>query len=261
MLTFYDNAFSPFARKVWLALELKKLPYVAVDGLLVKNRDALAKVNGRVEVPAIDHDGVVVVGSADIVAYLERVAPAPRLHPESPAAFVHARAWERCADHAIDPILINLSYWTWAERDDAMPEGMLEAARRDLAQVYDALERDLKDRPFVSGEAISIADVALYPHLTATKTFGVGHDPATHPRLHAWLKRLRAMDPFDRDLERVKAFLASYAAEGGHERKKIFWRGDRIEWVLARGMHRWLQREIEEDRVLWPGLAIPAPRA
>lgn len=261
MLTFYDNAFSPFARKVWLALELKGVPYTGLDGLAVKHRDALANVNGRVEVPAIDHDGLVVVGSADIVAYLERIAPTPRLHPEPAAAFVHARAWERCADHAIDPILINLSYWSWAEREDAMPEGMLEAARRDLSRVYDALERDLSDRPFVSGDSISIADVALFPHLTATKTFGVGHDPARHPRLHAWLKSLRAHPVFARDLSRVKDFLATYAAEAAHERKKIFWRGDRIEWVLARGLHRWFVREIEEDRVLWPGLAIPAPRA
>jgi hypothetical protein len=27
--------------------------------------------------------------------------------------------------------------------------------------------------------------------------------------------------------------------------------------VLARGFHRWFVGEIEADRVLWPGLAIP----
>lgn len=259
MITLFDNGFSPFARKVRIALEHKGLPYEAIDGLLLANRERLAKVNGRVEVPAIVHDDVVVVGSSDIVAYLERIAPTPALHPAAGRAFVHARAWERCADTAIDPVLINLSYWIWAERKDALPEAWVAAARRDLEQVYAALERDLARAPFVSGESVSIADVALFPHLTATKTFGVGHDPARHPRVHDWLKRLRAMPVFAADLERTRAFMATFLTKNDHERTKIFWRGDRIEWVLANGFHAWLSREIEQERVLWPGFGVPGP--
>jgi hypothetical protein len=30
--------------------------------------------------------------------------------------------------------------------------------------------------------------------------------------------------------------------------------GDRIEWLLARGFHRWFMNEIEGGRVIWPGL-------
>ncbi len=234
MITFYDNAFSPFARKVWLALELEGLPYTTVDGLLLANREALAAVNGRVEVPAIVHDGLVVVGSADIVAYLERISPAPALHPADTAAWVHARAWERCADTAIDPVLINLSYWTWAERDDRMPDGMLAAAQRDLDAVYAALERDLEGRAFVSGDAISIADVALFPHLTATKAFGVGYDVARFPRVHAWLKRLRA-HPGVRARPR--------AGEGFPRRVRLRRRPRAQEDLLARRPHRVGARE------------------
>lgn len=258
MIKLYDNAFSPFARKVRIALELKGLAFEVLDGLMLANRDALAKVNGRVEVPAIEHDGLTVVGSSDIIAYLERVAPAPALYPAQHGPWVRARAWERCADTAIDPVLINLSYWTWAERPDAMPEAWRDAARADLDAVYEALERDLAAGPFVCGE-LSIADVALFPHLTATRAFGVGHDPARHPRVHDWLKRLRAAPVFAADLERTRAFLSEFARGDAHERKRIFWRGDRIEWVLARGFHDWFAREIAEDRVLWPGLGVPGP--
>lgn len=256
MIRLYDNAFSPFARKVRLVLEHKGLAFETVDGLLLANREALAKVNGRVEVPAIDHDGLVVVGSSDIVAYLERVKREPAVHPHDDAQWVRARAWERCADTVIDPILINLSYWSWAERTDAMPEGWLAAARADLEIVYAALERDLEGKSFVCGTP-SIAEFALFPHLTATRAFGVGHDPARHPRLHDWLKRLRGMPVFAADLERTKAFLSAFVTKNDHERKKIFWRGDRIEWVLARGFHDWLAKEIAEDRVIWPGLGVP----
>ena len=84
---------------------------------------------------------------------------------------------------------------------------------------------------------------------------------ARFPRLHGWLRAMRTMPIFAADLERVKTFVAGMAGTFGttHERKKIFWRGDHIEWMLARGQHRWLMREIEEDRVMWPGLGVPAP--
>jgi glutathione S-transferase len=260
MFTLYENAFSPFARKVRIALALKGIEHKVTDGLMLANHDRLASVNGRVEVPAIDHDGLIVVGSSDIVAYLERAFPAPALYPAHHAAWVHARAWERCADTVVDPILINVSYWLWAERDDQVPEGMHDAARRDIERVYAAVERDLDGNDFVSGDVLSIADVALFPHLTATRAFGLGHDAARFPLLHAWLKRLRAMEIFQADLERAKAFIAEFVSGHVHERRKIFWRGDRLEWLLARGFHRWFEGEIEADRVIWPGLGIPGQR-
>lgn len=258
MIRLYDNGFSPFARKVRLVLEHKQLAYEVVDGLLLANRERLAQVNGRVEVPAIEHRGMVVVGSADIAAYLERVKREPSVYPHDDAAWVRARAWERCADTVIDPILINLSYWSWAERSDTLPDAWVAAARADLEVVYAALERDLEGKSFVCGTP-SIADIALFPHLTATRSFGVGHDPTRHPRVHDWLKRLRALPIFAADLERTRTFLTTFVSADAHERKKIFWRGDRIEWVLARGFHGWLEKEIAEDRVIWPGLGVPGP--
>jgi glutathione S-transferase len=259
MITLYDNAFSPFARKVRLALGWKGIDHEVVDGLALVHRDKLVAVNGRVEVPAIDHDGLIVVGSSDIVAYMERVWPERPLYPADRAGWVHARAWERCADTLIDPILTNVSYWGWAVREDRIPEGLLALAARDLEAVYVALERDLTSRDYVAGAEMSVADLALFPHLTAVRAVGVGYDPARFPRLHAWQKRLRAIDIFAADLRRAKAFVDEFFGAHHHERRKIFWRGDRLEWILARGYHGWLVKEIEGDRVLWPGLGIPGP--
>ena len=41
----------------------------------------------------------------------------------------------------------------------------------------------------------------------------------------------------------------------------LVWRGDRVEWMLARGFHAWFFNEIKEGRVAWPGPALPAPMA
>lgn len=49
----FDNAFSPFARKVRLVLQHKGLPFEVVDGLDLGNRELLEAQNPRAEVPAL----------------------------------------------------------------------------------------------------------------------------------------------------------------------------------------------------------------
>ena len=256
MIRLYDNAFSPFARKLRMVLEHKGIEHEVVDGLRKSTHDELERVNGRIEVPALLHDGVLVVNSSDIVAYLERVFPQNPVYPADPAAFVKARAWERCADTTIDPICIDISYWSWAERPDRMPDGLLDAARRDLEVVYAALESEIGETGHVCG-SLSIADFALFPHLTAVRPLGVPIDRARFPRLTAWVSHMRALPVCSADLARTKAYLRNIEGDPDIERRRIFWRGDRIEWILARGYHAWFVNEIESGRVIWPGLGVP----
>ncbi|MBT8468094.1 MAG: glutathione S-transferase family protein [Deltaproteobacteria bacterium] len=257
MLTLYGNAFSPFARKVQIILDHKGIEYENIDGLTPVNRERLAQVNRRIEVPAIDHDGLIVVNSADIAAYLERVFPEHPIYPVDTATWVKARAWERCADTTIDPILVDISYWLWAIRPDQLPEGLLDAARADLASIYEALNAELRDRDWVCGE-LSIADIALFPHLSGARTLQVPFDESRYPDLFAWYKRCRSTPIFANDLARTRTFMSNPASFEGVERNKIFWRGDRIEWILARGYHDWFMKEIQEGRVLWPAIGVPA---
>lgn len=257
MLTLYGNAFSPFSRKVQIILEHKGIEYQYVDGLAPAHRGQLAEVNKRIEVPVIDHDGLIVVNSADIAAYLERVFPQKPIYPGDDETWVKARAWERCADTTVDPILVDISYWVWANRPDSMPDGLLDAAHADLAQIYDALDAELEGRDWVCGD-FSIADIALFPHLSGARTLKVPFEEARHPNLLAWYKRCRGTEIFAQDLARTRAFLSDPAALGGIERDKIFWRGDRIEWILSRGFHDWFFKEIVEGRVLWPAPGVPS---
>ena len=257
MLKLYDSAFSPFARKVRMVLEHKGLEFEAIDGLLKSNHAALKAVNGRIEVPVLVDGDVVVVNSADIVAYLEFRYPANPVYPEAPAARVHARAWERAADTFIDGILINISYWKWADRQDTMPAGLLAAARADFRQVYSALDRELAQREFVSGP-LSIADFALLPHLASAKAMEVEFSAAEHPNVARWFRHMRTLPICVGDLRRARDYVA-HLGQGDVERRRIFWRGDRIEWMLARGFHDWFFKEIKDERVLWPGPALPAP--
>jgi len=257
MIKLYDSAFSPFARKVRMVLDFKGIDYEVVDGLLKANHAALKRVNGRVEVPALVDDDIVVVNSADIVAYLEHCYPTKPIYPVSPAARVHARAWERAADTFIDPILVDVSYWKWADRPDRMPDGLLAAARADLRRVYGALDRELADREYVSGP-FSISDIALFPHLASAKAMGVEFSPDAHPNLARWFKVMRSLPICAADTQRARRYLA-HMQQVDLEKRRIFWRGDRIEWLLARGFQKWFCKEVDVGRVLWPARALPAP--
>ena len=256
-MRFFDSAFSPFARKVRMVLEYKGLDFQAMDGLLKSSHAELQAVNARVEVPTLVDGDIVVVNSADIVSYLEYRYPERPVYPDAPEARVHARAWERAADTFIDPILVDISYWKWADRPDTMPMGLLEAARADLKLVYDALEAELAQREFVSGP-LSIADIALFPHLASVRAMEVEYSQDRHRNIARWIKQLRSLPMCTADLQRARDYVGNL---GGRdvERRKIFWRGDRIEWILARGFQDWFLNEIQERRVVWPGPALPAP--
>ena len=247
----YDNPFSPFARKVRMVLEHKGLVFDAIDGLDKGNHDALARVNPRLEVPALQDDGVAVVNSADIIAYLEHRYLDRPVYPTDPAVRARARAWERLADTVIDPILADISYWSWTDRSDTMPAGLLDAAKKDLGEIYLRLDAELEGRAFVC-TTLSIADFALFPHLVAAHGLGVPFSTKRHGHLAAWLQQMRELDICRADLARARAYVADIGARN-IERERIFWRGDRIEWLLARGFHRWFINEIESGRVIWPG--------
>ena len=251
MRTLYDNPFSPFARKVRMVFEHKGLAFEAIDALAPESRAALAAVNPRLEVPVLDDGGLVVVNSADIVAHLEHRYPERPVYPADPARRVEARAWERTADVLLDAILHDVSIFTWAFPGSTPPAGLIEAAREDLEAMYTDLERALTEGgPYVCG-ALSIADLALFPHLTGVKLLGLSFSAERHPRLLAWYRHMRTLDVCRGDVARVQAFLAALS-ENRPAIERIVWRGDRVEWLLARGFHDWFLGEIRAGRVAWP---------
>jgi len=250
VITLYDNAFSPFARKVRMVLEHKQLAFDAIDGLAAEARGALAALNPRLEVPVLVDGALVVINSSHIIAYLEHRHPERPVYPAAPRTQAAALAWERLGDTLLDAIVHDASNGGFGFAPGTMPDGLLDAARADLARIWTDLEEALAGGDFLCG-ALSIADLALFPHLTAVRSLDLTFDGATHPRLLAWYKRLRQLDVCRADLDRVQGFLRR-AGSALQRPPRIVWRGDRIEWLLAHGFHEWFVREIREGRVAWP---------
>lgn len=253
MLTLFSNGFSPFARKVAMALEYKGLTYETVDALSHDSHERLLKVNPRAEVPVLVDDDICVVNSSDILAFIDQKYPARPIYPADLRARVDARALERLADSRIDAIMLDCSIWTWAERDDPPLPGLKEAGQRDLDLLFARIEATLANYPAqLPFGHCTIAEFALWPHLAALRPLGFVLDAAKYPRLSAWFLAMRHDPIFVADLRRTTDFMKTIGTTSSFERRKIFWRGDRIEWLLARGFHQWFLDEIEADRVLWP---------
>jgi glutathione S-transferase len=254
LITLYDNPFSPFARKVRMVLQYKGVEFASIDALAGGERERLLAVNPRAEVPVLADGPVIVANSADIAAYLEDRFPSPALLPASPELRAKARTWQRIADTSFDATVHDVSLWVWPthRRTDQPPAGLLEAGRRDLAALLAQLEEALAGADFVCGD-LSIADLALFPHVSSLRLLGVALDP--FPRVLEWSRSMRALPVVRADLEHVKRSVAEKFGSGPspYEAEKVVWRGDRIEWLLAHGYWAWFHAELASGRAVVPG--------
>ncbi len=248
----YGSPISTFARKVAVGLELKGLTYDFVDALTPDRREELRKLNPRLEVPVLVDDGLTVVNSSDILQYLDQRYPDHPLYPVDVKERVLARAFERLGDQRFDTVVVDCSFWHWAERDDAPPPGLLEAAQADLDQVFERLEAMLQSRPkpWPFGSP-GVLECAWFPNLAAMRTFGLLLNPQRFPTAAAWSKSIRSHPVFVADSQRTASFLKGLK-HLTHERKRLFWSGDRIEWLMSRGFHKWFVGEIDAGRATFP---------
>ncbi len=238
-----------------MVLDHKGLAFQSIDALAKTEHERLRQANPRAEVPVLVDDGLTVINSADIVAYLEDRYPDPPVMPADPAQRALARSWQRCADTILDAIIHDISIWTWPthRRQDAPPAGLLEQGQRDIAALLGRLERALPDDGFLCGVP-SVADFALFPHVSALRVLRLGPETGALPRIAHWDARMRACPAVRLDLERVKRAVAEKFGHGSspYEDQQVVWRGDRLEWLFSKGFHAWWLRELEEGRAVIP---------
>jgi glutathione S-transferase len=248
----YTSWISTFARKVALGLELKGLAYEAIDALQREFRPELARLNVRSEVPVLRDADLLVVNSSDILQYLEWRYPQPPLYPARIEERVAARALERLADQRLDPIVVDCTLWRWAERPDEPPPGLLSAGQRDLDITLTRLQAELEQRPRPWPFGMpGLVECAWFPNLIAVRPLGLQIDAHRFATVLNWLEAMRVHPIFAADRKRTAVFMKTLS-NGGYERQRIFWSGERLEWLLARGFHDWFAGEIRAQRVAFP---------
>jgi len=95
---------SPYNEKVRWALDLKRVPHRRRSLLPGPHMGVVKKLTGKTQTPVlVQDDGSVVAGSANIIDWLERQHPEPRLLPDDPAQREQALAIQRRFDEDITP--------------------------------------------------------------------------------------------------------------------------------------------------------------
>jgi RNA polymerase-associated protein len=174
-MTLYDADRCPYCARVRLVLAEKGVPHETVVVDLDDRPAWIYEKNATGRVPVLEEDAFVLPESAVIIEYLEERYPEPPLLPADPSE----RAQARLAIFRFDDRLGDDYY--------ALRRGEDGAADRLHARLDD-LDAELEARPFLTGRAFGLADVAYLPWvLRARERLGVSLDP--FPSLAAWVDR------------------------------------------------------------------------
>jgi glutathione S-transferase len=201
-LTFYYGAGSPYAWRVWLALEHKGVPYEA--RLLSFEAGDLRKpefvaINPRCKVPAIVDEGFALYESAPILEYLEERFGGPPLFPGDAGQRALARRIVAEVDHYYAEPMERLVRQVFYQAPESRDSAEIAAGAAGLATELAFWERSIEG-DFLLGP-LSAADFTLYPMIGLSLRMEQRHPElvvraAIGPKVQAWMLRVEALPYF-----------------------------------------------------------------
>ena len=226
--------------KVLIALHEKGVDFVSrqlnIDGKSFENySEWYLQINPSGFVPALVHDGKVIVESTVINEYIEDVFPRPPLRPAEPYWAAQMRIWTKHVDEYLCPALttIGANFATpFAQKIDkkemadllaripdeslkkkwstvsstGYSEEELADARRRLGVSVAKAEKDLGEHEWLAAPTFSLADCDAFPMISGCERVvpDVLNETAS-PRVFDWLRRTE-------ERPGVKAALTSYVS-------------------------------------------------
>ncbi len=197
-------------------------------------------INPRGLVPALVHDGAVHIESNDIIMYLERTFPVPKLipagheeevaarlkheddlhldlrtlsfrfvfalpGPPKPAAALqsYATSGSGTVQGAADhDKQVQIEFWERAAREGFTDERARASARKFRTE-FDSLDKQLARQPYLMGEALSVLDIAwlIYAHRLSLAGYPFQR---LHPHVFAWKERLASRSEFAKEIEMLR---------------------------------------------------------
>jgi len=199
MIRIWGRASSSNVMKVlWLCEELS-IPFARIDagGAFGGTRtpDYLAR-NPNALVPVIEEeDGFVLWESNAILRYLARRHGAGTgIYPEDPRAAADCDRWMDWQQAALNPPLVTVYFTLFRTPEPERDWDAFARARAQTEALFGMLESRLASRPFLCGEAFTLADIALGIYAYRWLKLPVERAPA--PALQAWHDRLAARRGF-----------------------------------------------------------------
>ncbi len=166
-----------------------------------KHPDHLAR-NPFGRIPVLEHDDFSLYETQAILRYLDAILPEPALRPADPRAAARMDQLVGIVDwYFFKQISATIGFHRIVAPHFGMPtdEAVIADAVPKARPILMAIDTIMGDNAFLTGTAISIADLMLAPHLDFLAMTPEGVELlAPHPRLAAWLALMRSRDSMAR---------------------------------------------------------------
>lgn len=148
-------------------------------------------------VPALLHDDFMLYETGAIVAYVDEVFDGPKLTPQDPRQRARMNQWISNVNAYFYPYMIyHVTHERLVYPELGIPgnDAIVARAMPHIREALETMEHELSDkRPFIIGEAITLADFFLYPSLFAFALAPEGKQLLPEfPAVQAWQKRMDA---------------------------------------------------------------------
>jgi glutathione S-transferase len=233
---------SSCSQKLRVFLNLKGIPWESHPVDLPANENFqpwFLGINPRGLVPVLVHDGAVHIESNDIITYLEKTFPTPKLipaghenevaallkhednlhldlrtlsfrfvfappgPPKPAAALKNYAADSGTVQGAADrDKQIQIEFWQRAAKEGFTDERARASAQK-FRTAFDAMDKQLAQQPYLMGEALSVLDIAwlIYVHRLSLAGYPFRR---LHPHVFAWKERLASRPEFAKEIELLR---------------------------------------------------------
>lgn len=192
----YYSHYSSNARRVAVTAKLLDVELDIEDINLASEEDRrrLLEVNPNGKVPVLDDGGFLLWESCAIMQYLADQAPGNAVYPQDLKARADINRWMFWAAQHFAPA-VGILTWEriWKGFVTGLPADPKEEARgnEELAQYATVLDQHLAGRPWVVGESVTLADIAIAPALMYIAKAAL---PVTrYANLMAWFERVQQL--------------------------------------------------------------------
>lgn len=160
-VTYFTHTLCPYAERVWIALLEKEVPFDLVHIDLSSKPSWFRSINPAGLVPAVRHNAHTVTESLGIIAWVDSEFEGPNLAGNNPKELKEAiYAGSSVASAGLDLLSgKNGRYWGIS---GGQSTGQKQAMEKALQALF---EHQTHPGPFLLGDCISLADIAVYPFI------------------------------------------------------------------------------------------------
>lgn len=164
MITIHGSPVSPFVRKTLVCLIEKGVPHEVNPISPFPPPPSHMAISPLGKIPALTDGNLAIPDSSAICGYLEKRYPEHPLYPADAGEYGRALWYEDWADNELSKATAGLFFNRVAVRmmkrepDQAVIDNIISSVQ---PPIFDYLESEIGDKTFLSGDAFSIADVAV----------------------------------------------------------------------------------------------------